>query len=105
MSRKKIFPIKKRLQILTEADKNGVKPTLAKYGIHMATYNNWKQNFEEMGLMVFENTFTPEPSNRIQELEAENERLKAIIEKQKRESQLRDELLAKRKALEEGRRI
>jgi putative transposase len=48
MSKRK-FSKKQKLEILSEAQANGVKPTLEKHGIYNATYYSWKKKYETMG--------------------------------------------------------
>ena len=43
--KKRKFTEKEKLTIIKECKANGVKPTLAKYGVFPATYYHWKKKY------------------------------------------------------------
>ena len=83
-----------KLQILQEAQQNGVTETLRKYNLSSSVYRRWRRayNGEGMeGLRPHFKTIDPE----VKRLQQENERLKKIIAKQALEIDFKDELLKK----------
>jgi putative transposase len=46
--KKRTFAKEEKLKILEEGKKNGIQPTLDKFGIYPATYYSWKKKFESM---------------------------------------------------------
>ena len=83
-----------KLQILEEAQQNGVTETLRKYNLSSSVYRRWRggYNGEGMeGLKPHYKTVDPE----LKRLQQENERLKKIIAKQALEIDFKDELLKK----------
>ncbi len=83
-----------KLQILQEAQQNGVTETLRKYNLSSSAYRRWRRayNGEGMeGLRPHYKTIDPE----VKRLQQENERLKKIIAKQALEIDFKDEGLKK----------
>ena len=87
-----------KLQILKEAEQNGVKGTLKKHGIYPATYYSWKKKFEQMGEAGFHHGMTPAHIKEIKRLEKENELLKKLLAEKEIEGHLKTELLKKKYA-------
>ncbi|MBK9270317.1 MAG: transposase [Saprospiraceae bacterium] len=94
MSKYRKWSIEEKLSILKEAEKEGVTPTIRKYGIYYATYYSWKEklNLEGVeGLKVRYKRVDPE----IKALQLENQRLKQIIAEKELNLQIKEELLKK----------
>ncbi|MFY7734304.1 MAG: transposase [Bacteroidia bacterium] len=102
---KRKFTTEEKLKIIKEASEQGVKPTLEKYSIYPVSYYSWKKKFETMGEEGFAHGMTPDQLKRIKELEKENKALKEIIIQKALESQLKDELLKKKFALEKKKNL
>jgi putative transposase len=49
MKERKKYSKEEKLRIVQEAEEQGVKATLDKYGIYPATYCDWKRKVEAMG--------------------------------------------------------
>ena len=94
--KKRTFSKEAKLQILEEAKKQGVQPTLDKHGIYPATYYNWKKKYESMGEAGFRHGMTPEHLKEIKRLEKENELLKKLLAEKEIEAHLKDEMLKKK---------
>ena len=97
MSKRK-FSKKQKLGILSEAQANGVKPTLEKHGIYNATYYSWKNKYETMGEVGFRHGMTVEHLKEIKRLEKENNLLKKLLAEKDLEGHLKDEMLKKKYA-------
>jgi putative transposase len=83
-----------KLQVLQEAEQNGLTETLRKYNLSQSLFHRWRRayNGEGMqGLRPHYKTVDPE----VKRLQQENERLKKIIGKQALESHFKDDLLKK----------
>lgn len=83
-----------KLQILQEAEQNGLTETLRKHNLSQSLFHRWRRayNGEGMnGLKPHYKTVDPE----VKRLQQENERLKRIIAKQALEIDFKDELLKK----------
>jgi putative transposase len=83
-----------KLQILQEAEQNGLTETLRKYTLSQSLFHRWRKacNAQGMeGLKPHYKTVDPE----VKRLQQENERLKKIIAKQALEIDFKDELLKK----------
>ena len=83
-----------KLQIMQEAEQNGLTETLRKYTLSQSLFHRWRRayNGEGMeGLRPHYKTGDPE----VKRLEQENDRLKKIIAKQALEIDFKDELLKK----------
>tara|TARA_R110002111_G_C5869168_1_gene361316 strand:+ start:371 stop:682 length:312 start_codon:yes stop_codon:yes gene_type:complete len=94
--KKRTFSKEEKLKILEEAKKNGVQPTLDKFGIFPATYYSWKKKFETMVETGFRHGMTPGHLKEIRRLEKENELLKKLLAEKEIESHLKDDLLKKK---------
>ncbi|HHH52356.1 MAG TPA: transposase [Bacteroidetes bacterium] len=98
MTRKRTFTKEEKLQILKEAETQGVKITLEKHGIYPATYYSWKKKYEEMGEMGFRHGMTPAHIKEIRRLEKENATLKKLLAEKELEGHLKTEMLKKKYA-------
>ena len=88
------FSLEEKLQVLSEADQNGIEVTLRKYQLARSLYYKWKSAFDYKGsdgLVPQYRKVDPQ----VRELEKENERLRHIIAKQALYLEIKDELLKK----------
>ena len=98
MKKKRKITIEEKLQVLQEAQINGVKATIEKHGIYPVTYYSWKKKYESMGEAGFRHGMTPEHIKEIKRLEKENELLKKLLAEKELEGHLKTELLKKKYA-------
>jgi putative transposase len=68
-----------KLAILSEAKKHGVLVTLAKYDLYPATYYYWKKRHHIYGESGLEHQKVKDQAKQIEQLEAENMRLKVLL--------------------------
>jgi len=101
--KKREFTQDQKVAILKEAAEQGVTVTIAKYGLYPATYYQWKEKYESMGMEGLNHGMTPPQLKRIRDLEKENKLLKDILVQKELEGKLKDELLKKHFALEKRR--
>jgi putative transposase len=83
-----------KLQVIGEAEQNGLTETLRKYNLSQSLFHRWRRayNGEGMqGLRPHYKTVDPE----LKRLQQENDRLKKIIAKQALEIDFKEELLKK----------
>ena len=83
-----------KLQIIGEAEQNGLSETLRKYNLSQSLFHRWRRAYNGQGmegLRPHYKTVDPE----VKRLQQENERLKKIIAKQALEIDFKDELLKK----------
>jgi putative transposase len=98
MSKRRSFTKEYKLQILREAETEGMLATCRKYEIAQSLFYRWKHAFEQNGMDGLQGQYyrvDPE----VKALEAENERLKRIIGKQALELEVKNELLKKTEQL------
>ena len=91
--------MEQKLQILQEADQNGVTQTLRKHNISHSVYLRWKNQFNQGGAQLLQPQYhkvDPE----VRALQEENARLKKIIGNQALELEFKTELLKKNEAYE-----
>jgi len=91
--------VEQKLQILQEADQNGVTQTLRKHNISHSVYLRWKNQFNQGGAQLLQPQYhkvDPE----VRALQEENARLKKIIGNQALELEFKTELLKKNEAYE-----
>ena len=94
MKKKRSFTVEQKMQILREADENGMLATCRKYEIAQSLYYRWKNQFNKMGIDSLQGLYyRVDPA--VRELEKENERLKKIIARQALELEVKTELLKK----------
>jgi len=99
MSRnKRKFNQQERLEILREAEQNGVEVTMRKHNLSRSLYYHWKNKFDRNGVDgLADQYYRVDPV--VKNLEKENERLRKIIAKQALELEVKEELLKKTKLL------
>ncbi len=105
MTMKRKFTKEEKLQIIKEASEQGVKATLAKYGVYPASYYSWKEKLEQMGEEGFHHGMTPQHLKRIRELEKENNALKQLLAEKELDNKMKGDLLKKKWALEKKKRL
>lgn len=95
---KRKFNQQERLDILREAEQNGVELTVRKHNISRSLYYFWKNKFDRSGVDGLADQYQRvDPA--VKTLEKENERLRKIIAKQALELEVKEELLKKMKLL------
>lgn len=88
------FTVEQKVQILREAESEGMVNTCRKFEISQALFYRWKHQFEKSGkdgLVPHYKTIDPE----VKALQEENERLKKIVAKQALELEFKTELIKK----------
>lgn len=88
------FSLAEKLQILSEADQNGIEVTIRKYQLARSLYYKWKNSFDHKGSDGLVPQYRKVDPH-VRELEKENERLRRIIAKQALYIEIKDELLKK----------
>lgn len=96
MSNKK-YSKEEKLAIIKESSEQGVRKTLAKYGIYAPTLYDWKKKFNEMGEEGLNFRMTPPQFKRIRELEKENKMLKELLAESHLENKARKDLVEKKR--------
>jgi len=98
MSKRRNFSVEQKLQILREAESEGMLATCRKYEIAQSLFYRWKQQFDQQGIDGLQRHYrTVDPE--MKALEEENEKLKKIIAKQALELEVKSELLKKTEQL------
>lgn len=83
-----------KLQIIQEAEQNGITETMRKHNLAHSLYRKWRKAYNGEGMQGLQPRYkTVDPS--VRQLEVENTRLKNIIAKQALEIEFKDELLKK----------
>ena len=98
MSKRRSFTKEQKMQILREAETEGMLATCRKYEIAQSLYYRWKHAFEQNGMDGLQGQYyriDPE----VKALQEENEKLKKIIGKQALELEVKNELLKKTEQL------
>ena len=93
------FSVEQKLQIIQEADQQGVTQTLRKHNLSHSVFLRWKNQFNQGGpgkLQPQYRKVDPE----LKALQDENARLKKIIGNQALELEFKTELLKKNEAYE-----
>ena len=103
MSKRRVFTVEKKLEILREAEANGMLVTCRKYAVAQSLYYRWKHAFDRSGIDGLTPAYKQSDSD-LRALEKENERLKRIIAKQALEIEVKSELLKKNDQLQGRRR-
>ncbi len=100
MSRKRrSFSVEQKLQVIQEADQQGITQTLRKHNLAHSVFLRWKNQFNSGGLGSLKPQYhkvDPE----LRALQEENARLKKIIGNQALELEFKTELLKKSEAYE-----
>ena len=100
MSRqKRSFSVEQKLQILSEADQNGITPTLRKHNLSHSLFHRWKKQFNSGGSGMLSPQYR-KVDPELKALQEENARLKKIIGNQALELEFKTELLKKSDAHE-----
>lgn len=98
MSKRRSFTKEQKMQILREAETEGMLATCRKHEIAQSLFYRWKHAFEQKGIDGLQGQYyrvDPE----LRALQEENERLKKIIGKQALELEVKNELLKKTEQL------
>jgi transposase-like protein len=98
MSKRRSFTKEQKMQILREAETEGMLATCRKHEIAQSLFYRWKHAFEQKGIDGLQGQYyriDPE----VKALQEENERLKKIIGKQALELEVKNELLKKTEQL------
>jgi putative transposase len=93
------FSVEQKLQIIQEAEQNGITQTLRKHNIAHSLFLRWRNQFNQGGANLLERQYhkvDPE----LRALQEENARLKKIIGNQALELEFKTELLKKNEAYE-----
>jgi putative transposase len=93
------FSVEQKLQIIQEADQEGITQTLRKHNLSHSIFLRWKNQFNSGGVGSLKpqyNKMDPE----LKALKEENARLKKIIGNQALELEFKTELLKKSEAYE-----
>lgn len=94
MKEKRRFTPEEKLQILREADQQGLEQTLRKHNLARSLYYRWKNPFNKQGIDGLQPKYHRiDPS--VRKLEKENERLRKIIAQMALELEVKEELLKK----------
>lgn len=91
------FSLEEKLQIIHEADHQGIEVTIRKYQLSKSLYYKWKNSFDREGTDGLAPKYR-KVDPQVRELEKENERLRRIIAKQALYLEIKDELLKKSQA-------
>ena len=94
MKKKRVFTAEQKMEVLREAEHNGMVATCRKYEIAQSLYYQWKNKFDQHGIDGLQGQYY-RVDPQMKELEKENERLKKIIAKQALELEVKSELLKK----------
>lgn len=98
MSKRRSFTKEQKMQILREAETEGMLATCRKHEIAQSLFYRWKHAFEQKGIDGLQGQYyrvDPE----LRALQEENEKLKKIIGKQALELEVKNELLKKTEQL------
>ncbi len=83
-----------KLQIIQEAQQNGITETMRRHNLAHSLYRKWRKAYDGQGMQGLQPQYkTIDPAFR--QLELESSRLKNIIAKQALEIEFKDELLKK----------
>ena len=94
MKKKRTFTVEQKMQILREAEENGMLATCKAHDIAQSLYYRWRDQFNSRGIDGLQpQHYRVDP--KVRELEKENARLKKIIAMQALELEVKGELLKK----------
>lgn len=83
-----------KLDIIQEAEQNGITETMRKHNLSHSLYRKWRKAYNGEGMTGLQPRYKiKDPA--VKQLEIENQRLKNIIAKQALEIEFKDELLKK----------
>lgn len=95
--KKRTFSKAQKLQILREAEEQGVQITLRKHGVYNSTYYNWRKKYRLEGEAgIIDTAQRRESRQRIAQLEDENSLLKQMLAERELQIALQDELIKKK---------
>jgi putative transposase len=95
--KRRTFTKEEKLQILKEAEENGVQLTLRKHGIYNSTYYNWRKRYKSEGEAGISDTATRRHDRqRMEQLEDEVSLLKQMLAEREMQIALQDELIKKK---------
>lgn len=98
MKKKRVFPVEQKMQILREAEENGMLATCRKHDIAQSLFYRWRDQFNSRGIDGLQpQHYRVNPA--VRDLEKENARLKKIIAQQALELEVKSELLKKTQLL------
>jgi transposase-like protein len=93
------FSVEQKLQIIQEADQNGITQTLRKHNISHSVFLRWKNQFNQGGSSSLQPQYR-KVDPEVRAILEENARLKKIIGNQALELEFKTELLKKNEAYE-----
>ena len=93
------FSVEQKLQIIQEADQQGITQTLRKHNVSHSVYLRWKRQFDQGGISSLAPQYR-KVDPELRALQEENARLKKIIGNQALELEFKTELLKKNEAYE-----
>jgi putative transposase len=92
--KKRKWTSEEKLQIIQEAEENGVTATLRKYGIYHTTYYQWKEKYDINGIDGLKQSYKRE-SQELKQLQKENLALKKLLADKELELAIKSDLLKK----------
>ena len=101
--KKRTFTVERKLEILREAEADGMLVTCRKHSIAQSLFYRWKHQFDTGGvdgLSPQYHRIDPE----VRGLEKENERLKKIVARQALELEVKTELIKKNEQIQKRKR-
>jgi transposase-like protein len=93
------FSVEQKLQIIQEADQQGITQTLRRHNVSHSVYLRWKRQFDQGGISSLGPQYR-KVDPELRALQEENARLKKIIGNQALELEFKTELLKKNEAYE-----
>src|ERR1700761_3708291 len=99
----RIFSVEQKLQIIQEADQQGVTQTLRKHNLSYSVFMRWKTQFNQGGPARLQPQYR-KVDPELKALQDENARLKKIIGNQALELEFKTELLKKTRPTSGGSR-
>ena len=83
-----------KLQVIQEAEVNGLQPTLRKYSLSQSLFHKWKRRFNEQGALGLEPQY-PRVDPEKRKMEQEIKQLRELVGELSLELRFKDELLKK----------
>lgn len=94
MREKRKFTPEEKLEILREAEQEGLEKTLRKHNLARSLYYRWKNAFNSQGIDGLQPKYK-KADPKVRDMEKENERLRKIISNMALEIEVKEELLKK----------
>jgi putative transposase len=88
------FTSEEKLQILREAESNGLEVTLRSHNLARSLFYRWRNAFNRQGIDGLHTKYQ-KVDPEVRQLEKENERLRRVISRMALELEIKDELLKK----------